>query len=331
MTENVLQPVDLDVLETHLETLMKCYRDSLRFVEVLPGFGRVRVEYPDDKSPKRKGIAQALYRVTNPGHRFVVRSLVRLFVEAHIRTRLETLVRLLRIEASASIKDSESNARAKKLKALIAPLDDLQKALFSWKQRGALFARFPLLPVLIALATPFLAGYTGINFSGAKSIGESIMTKAQSGGLTRSLAVAAILLGELYMLLAPALTSLGFRIKRAILAGGKSVWRLFDEPEHIRWVSFPTTNAYQIENKVFEVIAVPKPKEFPLDFVMGFLPFYVLIIAVLFSAGFISQLVGGERLTLVDALMVGAPWVTLLGYAYHGRKNFLSRRDQGEM
>lgn len=331
MAENILQPIDLDTLEPHLETLMKSYRDSLRFVEGLPRLGRVQVEYPDEKAIERKWIARAIYRVTNPSRRWVARPLVRLFVEAHIRTRLEVIIRLLRIEASASIKDPESNARSKKLKSVIAPLDELQKALFSWKQRGALFARIPILPVLIALATPFLARYTGINFSGARSIAESTIERAQSGGLTRSIVLAAILLGELYMIFAPSVTSLGFRIKRAILAGGATAWRLFDVPEQIRWVTFPTTNTYQIENQVFDVIAVPKPREFPLDFVMGFLPFYVLVATVLFSAAAISQVFGGERLTRFDALGIGALWVTLIGFAYHGRNNFLRRRDQGDM
>jgi hypothetical protein len=331
---NLLRPIDLDALETHLETLMRSYRDALRFVEGLPRLGRVRVEYPDEKQApgaKRHWIVRTVYRVSNPRHRWVARFLVRLFVEAHIRTRLEVIVRLLRIEASAALRDPESNARAKTLKSLIAPLDELQRALFSWKQRGALFARIPILPVLIALATPFLAQYTGINFSGARSLAESTIERARSGGLVHSIVLAAIVLGDLYVILAPSMTSLGFRIKRAILAGGTTVWRLFDAPERIRWVTFPTTNTYQRENQVFDVIGVPKPREFPLDFVMGFLPFYVLVATVLFSAAALSQVFGGERLTRFDALGIGALWVTLIGFAYHGRGNFLRRRAQGDM
>lgn len=284
---SILQPVDLDTLEPHLETLMKSYRDSLRFVEGLPRLGRVRVEYPDEKQTpgaNRHWMVRAVSRASNPRRRWVARPLVRLFVEAHIRTRLEVIIRLLRLEASAAIRDPESNPRAKRLKSLIAPLDELQKALFSWKQRGALFARIPILPVLIALATPFLAHYTGINFSGARGLAESTIERARSGGLARSIVLAAIVLGDLYVIFAPSMTSLGFRIKRAILAGGTTVWRLFDVPERITWVSFPTTNTYQVENRVFDVIGVPKPREFPLDFVMGFLPFYVLVATVLFSA-----------------------------------------------
>jgi hypothetical protein len=331
---NILHPMNLDALETQLAILMKGYRDSLRFVEGLPGLGRVPVEYPEEKQTARANrgwIVRAVSRVSNPRHRWVARPLARLFVEAHIRMRLEVIIRLLRIEASASIEDPESNARAKKLKSLIAPLDELQKALFSWKQRGALFARIPILPVLIAVATPFVARYTGIDLSGAKSIAESTIERAQSGGLTRSLVLAAILLGELYMICAPAITSLGFRVKRAILEGGTTVWRLFDVPERITWGNFPTTNIYQVENRVFDVIAVPKPREFPLDLVMSFLPFYVLVLTAVFSAAAISHVFGGEGLTRGEALGIAALWGTLVSFAYYGRNNFLRRRAQGNM
>jgi len=327
---SVFQPIDLDSLEANLETLMKCYRDALRFVERLPRLGRVRVEYLNEKrnGTPHNWITNGINRLAKPSNRWVARSLTRLFLEAHIRSKLEEIIRFLRIEGALEIKESETNKRAKRIKSLIAPLDELQKALFSWKQRGAIFARLPFLPVVIALATPFLASYTGIDFSSTKDVAKSVLARTQAGGLTRSIVLAAILLGELYMLLAPLVTSLGFRIKRAILAGGTTEWRLFDDPEYIRWLEFPTINAYQIENQVFTTIDIPKPREFPLDFVLAFLPFYIFLSTVLYSTVAINQVFGGEALTGWDALGISALWIVLIGLSFHGWKNYRRRREE---
>ena len=124
---------------------------------------------------------------------------------------------------------------------------------------------------------------------------------------------------------------LGFRIKRAIFTGGKTVNKLFEKPdetESILWVNFPDTNIYHLENQVFETIGIPKPKEFPLDFVMNFAVFYIIIIIV-----FASTVIYDSRgnLEIMDKIGIFSLSVIVISIFKYGRDNFRQRSEKGDM
>lgn len=312
-----VQTVDLDKLEMRLEKLMESYRDALKYVEHLPSIGRVGVKYHEEKqSTDQRCERGGVSRVRNPSHRWVARSLVRLFMESHIKSKLEVIIRYLRIERSVCIKEPESNNRAKKLNTYINQLDEFKKTLFNWNQPVTVVAKAPWLPAVIALATPVLVQLIGI-----------------SSGLLHTLIVLGVILLEMYMFLSPLPLRLGFRVKRAIFAEGKTLRGLFeDSAELITWVNFPRTNIYQVEDQVFEVIGVPKPKEFPLDVVMGFTPLVAFFLTALLLGEVVNQLIRGDILRLLDIFpfLIFVFSVDCIFFII-GRRNLRQRRKQGKM
>lgn len=360
-------PVDLDELETRLEKLMESYRDALKYVEHLPSIGRVSIstgevdvdriqvlqgiakksgidtshelekpgyaiEYDKEKQSadvradnvdkklfkKSKFLAsRAILKLSYPSHTWVARSLVRLFVESHIRSKLEVIIRYLRIETSACIKEPESNERAKKLKSYINQLDEFKKTLSGWNQPGKVVVEAPWLPAVIALATPALFQLIGKDTTVQLSL--------------HALAALGLLLLYMYMLLSPLPIHLGFRVKRAIFVEGKTKIRgYFRKHKLIKWVGFPKTNIYQLEDQVFEVIGVPKPREFPLDFVMAFLPFYFFLTAIVILEEAVNQLISGTlELWSIFAFVVF--WAMAGQYFRWARNEVRQRKKQKEM
>jgi hypothetical protein len=183
----------------------------------------------------------------------------------------------------------------------------------------------------ISLTNTVLAQLTGFDLSSQKSAVESTIEFIQSAGSVHTLALLGVVLLEIYWLLSPLTIQLGFRAKRAIFAEGKTVRNLFDKPELERWVDFPKTNIYHQENQVFEALGVPKPKEFPLDYVMAFLPFYAFGATVFISVQAVNTLTSGGTLALWDIIGMICLWVTLISSFVNGRRNLLARINQGNI
>jgi hypothetical protein len=329
--------IDLVELESRLEALMAGYAGALKYVEHLPRLGRVTVA-PDEAnrlaqqlshSPRK--VSRVLYRVWYPGRRWVARSFVRLFVESHIRAKLETILRYLRIELSACVKGAESNPRAKQLEFYIKQIDLHKSTLFKWRLLGALIVKAPWLPVVIAFATPLLAQATGIDLSSVDQAVQSTILALQSSESLQMLGQLGLLVLVLYAVLSPLPAQLGFVPKRAIFSGGKTVRGVYDRPEFMRWIGFPGLNLYHLETQVFETIGVPKPRELPLDFVMTLTPFYVFALTLFISAASIQSILSGIALTSNTVFWLIACWILTIGRLRDAQHNFRLRTQQGDM
>lgn len=331
----MLQTVDKDELETRLVALMKSYSDALKYTEHLPAIiGTKDIKYYAEKPHlnPNKHISRILRGreimrrgLFFPNRRFVNRSITKLFVESHIRNKLEIIIKYLRIEASMCLK--ESDEQAKKLESYIDRLENFKGTLSKWNVSNI----FVKPPWIIAFSTPVIVQLIGINISSTDSAINTIKDFFQTSESLHNLVVIGVILAYLFMFFSPMLMLLGFRIKRAIFTGGKTVNKLFEKPdetESILWVNFPDTNIYHLENQVFETIGIPKPKEFPLDFVMNFAVFYIIIIIV-----FASTVIYDSRgnLEIMDKIGIFSLSVIVISIFKYGRDNFRQRSEKGDM
>ena len=307
--------IDLEVLEPRLKELVSHYRNALRFVARLPRIGRHRTRIFRVRGEKKRkaGPLPSRNRMVRLrlhilrflsgrriGRRWVVRQFVSLFVEAHIRTRLERIIKILSIEG-ISLND-DSDEQTKKIAFYVKRLKEIRESLIDWGRLYGLLTKAPLVSMFLPLAIAIVLRLWGIDFSGTKGLLESA---AKLGAWLFLLTLLKLVAGVglyLYMFFSAAMVGFGFRCKRAIFAGGEIPKDPF-ERDHLvaeieKWDRVPETNIYQAENSLFHALRIQKPKEFPLDLVATFVPYYSLIVAVLFAVQLVLNLKHGAGLSI---------------------------------
>jgi len=319
--------LDVEELERCLAQLIAGYRDALKFVERQPfRVGWRMVSTVDQKLGERIDAGELHRRAQtakpknplsitifgrfrfsiflppflDPGKRLIITPIVRLFVETHTRARLESILRQLRIEQMTL--PGEDDPEQKQLTYMVNQINQALQFLFRWGRLGNRFATSPVLSAVLAFLTPILLAWVGVNLSSVSALGEWVAQLIQSGEGVILVSLLRTLIGLLfiaYVVFVPLAIHAGFRVKRAIFEEGVTIANLFDRSRpgiftvHV-WQGFAETNIYHLENRVFEILDVRKPVEFPLDFILTVAPYYILFLALGFTANLIISLLHGN-------------------------------------
>ena len=292
VADNVLlvPVIDMAQLERQLTELVDCYRTALRVVSRLPRFGRVKTTV----ITRRNQLSGPEQR--SRGRQRVARAFVQLFVESHIRARIEVIIDILSIE---TISLGEGDEKTKKFELWVKNLKELRDKLLGWGRYYGLLTRAPVISALLPFLGAVLLQLVRIDISGTTAFGSSVMKLMQSNGWSSLFAVAkltAVVLLYLYMLFAAVVVGFGFRGKRAIFNAGKTLHDLFMIPsirEDELWDGMPQKNIYSAENRVFDTLGVTKAHEFPLDLVVTIVPYFLLGFASIMVFGLVQQLRAG--------------------------------------
>ena len=319
--ETLVPAINMVQLEQRLEKLVGDYRNALRIVARLPRIGRLKTTTTPSGRVRR---------------RWVIRPFVGIFVESHIRSKLDAIAAVLSIEATELVDDS--NEDSKKLKSWIKQLRALSKMLRGWKGSFTLLTKAPLLAALLPLFGAILGQLVGIDISGAAAFGSSITKLGQSAGsdsILTFLKFLAVLLLYSYILFSAVVVGFGFRGKRAIFSGGKTEPDFFNRDmfHHDKrvdeWQQIPKTNIYHVENDLFEVLRIKKPTEFPLDIVASFTPYFVLVVAIIFAARLVITLRTGQLPSIWQFLSLLVFLFLLFNYVYSSVSYYRDRiRDK---
>lgn len=284
------KPLDINAIETALDELLERYRQAIRVAEFLPACGRVPdkehlVEITQPVGPTRSRIgrlrASRLQTRTRYADwirsRFAVRSLARMFLRSHIRSELRAIADRLEVERLASGR-MEANT-LERLDIVVRKLRDYDKRL-AHRRTGWL-----KLPGWIwAVAAPLLVTYLSTLVIPSPEA-------AVAGVLVR---LATYLLLIAILVWAPLFiwgVLGGFRWKRLILLGQTGDVNIDVATNAVlRWAPAPQANTYESENRLFETLGLPKPREFPWDLIfspttvlLGPLALAALILALAFS------------------------------------------------
>jgi hypothetical protein len=288
-------------VETSVDELLRAYRNALKCAGDMPLLGRCKVE---------------------GGHRWGSGPFTRLYLELHVRRLIDAIRACLTIERLGT-----PAAEREPLVALEAELREQVKPLLRWWRIRAVLARLP--PV--AAAVPILSAASVWPLEEDVS-GEAVVEAA--------LVLVGVALALWLVVVWPSVR-LGFRVKRAILAGGRDVrhplrkerdelsWYGFAEPHGgddidpdiltsgfwrelfrraagrtpQRRRAFPTTNAYELEDRVFALLGRRKRVEAPLDMLLGLAPYLTFAIAALATFALVDLVVSG--------FAAGSRWVLL--------------------
>lgn len=277
------EPLDVHRLRSELDDLLIVYRSALMFVERLPTVSRHPVRAPGYWSNLLRGRTDGP-RPLRQRRRLIVRPLLRVFVEAHIRRQLLHLMRVLRIE---TLGIHPSDARAKTLEEVLSSLAESEEGLFGWSRLRSAISKAPFVPAALAFAFAIYGVATGVDLTSSAAFGRTAAESARAigwGGVARGLSV--LLLGAvaLYTILVSPSAVLGFKRKRALFCGGVTpegdeilgwplLWLTGGRTE---WERFPGRSIYKAENEVFALFGVKKRHEFAVDLFLSPLPYFLL-------------------------------------------------------
>ena len=290
MKKDSAKQLDINAIETALDELLECYRQAIRAAEFLPAHGHVpdreylvEIAQPAGPTQSRIGRLRTSLLQTRTRHadwissRFAVRSLARMFLRSHIQSKLRAIADRLEVERLAS---GRMDAHAlKQLDIVIGELLDYDKRLF---HRRTGWLKLP--GWMWAIAAPLLTTYLS-----TLVIPSLEVTVAGVLGLlvTYLLLIAIMVWAPLFVWGALG----GFRWKRLILLGQTGDVNIDVATNAVlRWAPAPQANTYKSENRLFEILGLPKPSEFPWDLVLsprtvllGPLALAALILALAFS------------------------------------------------
>jgi hypothetical protein len=269
--------VDLAKVESATRELLRQYRTALQYVTDMPLLG------PSPVTGKR-------------WRRWGSRFYTRVYLETHVRKQLRAVSDCLRLELLGREEENEKQ----RIVALEDELAGNVEPLFRWRRLIGLVARLP--PVAAAL--PILSAASVWPLADDVS-GRTVVYAV--------LVLAGTALGLWILVVWPSIR-LGFRVKRAIFAGGRDYhhpflstpdwldWEGFaaptffddDEPPERQRMPFPAIHVYKAENAVFRKLGRRKPTEVPLDLLLGFTPYLWFAYSAFFTYGLIDVLVEGE-------------------------------------
>jgi hypothetical protein len=333
--------LDLGALDSYLPELIRGYRTALKSVETLPGsFATLPVlrytlqgSIPADPAELKRSISSRNKR----SRRLVSRGLVGLFVDAHVRAKLQDILRLLSIERMGVLADEEA---AKKLDFYIKEIDQVLKMLSERSRSRFWLANSPLVSSLLAFAAPILIGLVGIDISGSAALGASVSNLVQSQGVETLIHIVwfvLLVLLYLYIIFAPVAVTFGFRVKRAIFSGGFSEENVFDwrpvihDRDIAYWPGLPTLNIYHLETKLFEMFGAAKKREFPLDFVLSILPYFTWTFAIIYTVAVSSALISGKSPGFENVCALLAFWFLSVTSVIGAVRNYRMRKADGNL
>jgi hypothetical protein len=308
-----------DLLVERVGALLTGYSDALLSCERLPRLGAVDVSYvtkppdPGDQILTRTGTvtipgiralldADAGRRTRNPATATVraSRTYARLYLHDHVFGQLTVIARILRFRAMSPDASPALRELANRTAECAAALD-------GWR---SLRTRVVRLPVVVG-------GLSTINaLAIAVVVRERSWGDARATVLNTALAVA-VGFAVFAVLWLPS-AQLGFRPKRAMLASGLYV-RNFIElggdtrlkvHSTVRFTSFPLANVYELEDAVFDALAMRKRREIPVDLVVRAAVFGVGVLALLTAAGLAAT---SKLTTDWRALVVAIPVALIVG------------------
>lgn len=262
--------------------LLRAYKRALKFAADMPLLGRCKVL---------------------GGWRWGSRFFTKLYVEQHVRRELQTIRSCLTMELLGTTAAEER----KRIVALEAELAERVGPLLRWRRLAGLLTRLP--PVAAALPIVSAASVWPVDGDiSARTVIDALIVLGATG-LT------------LWLLVVWPSVRLGFRTKRAILTRGRDLRHpLLLKPGRVRWRGFPVpkvdddvryepvdilsgtfwaellrtltgrkrtkrqfprTNVYALEARVFELLGRRKPKEVPLDMLLGFTPYLLFVVSAL--------------------------------------------------
>jgi hypothetical protein len=284
------KPLDINSIENALNELLEHYRQATRATEFLPVHGHVpdseylvEIAQPAGPTKSRIGRLKTSLLQTRTRHadwiriRFAVRSLARMYLRSHIRSKLRTIADLLEVERIAS-GHMDANT-LERLDIVILRLRDYNKRL---AHRTTGWLKLP--GWIWAVAAPLLSTYLGTLVIPSFEVNVA--------GILVLLAMYWLLFTIIFwapLFIWGALG--GFRWKRLILLGQAGDVNIDIATNAVlRWAPAPQANTYESENRLFETLGLPKPSEFPWDLVLsprasllGALALAFLILAIAFS------------------------------------------------
>lgn len=233
------RPLDIGAIEAALDELLEHYRQALRTVELLPIWGHVlNREYP-----------HAYWIRSHLTIRPVV-PLVRMFLHSHIRSKLRTITDHLETERFAS-GHMDANT-LKRLGNIIRKLRAYDKCL---TQRRTLWLRS--LGWIWPVAVPVLSTY----------LTTLLIPSLRVAGVLASISTGLLYLASVAWFPLFIFVGLGgFSWKRLILQGQTGDMNIYIMTNTVlHWMSIPQANTYESENRLFRILGLPKPDEFPWD------------------------------------------------------------------
>ncbi len=281
-------------IEASVQSLLAGYRAALKFAWRFPALGRCKMGGKDLSRWHRT--------------RWVSGFFVRLYLEIHVRGKLQEIIECLSMEFLAL---TDEDPRAQELRSIKVRLEGQLGEFKSWAWAKSLLGKVPgysmALSILIATRDALLEGQR---------------IDPSPGDLFR----AGLALLGVWVLVAWPSMKLGFEPKRGILGGGDDkshkwshrtgevAWLGFprmkyqaSEPPWAAFLArmkqwsmepdpgqeidrFPCTNVYALEDAVFESLGQTKRRELPLDMLLGFWPYSFLVIVVMLCVGMISAI-----------------------------------------
>ena len=207
--------------------------------------------------------------------------------------------------------------------------------MLGWDRLYGLLTKVPLLSAGLSLIGALLIKLLGIDFSNTQALITSVSKMGGWPFVVSALKLAATLLILLYMVLGPALIALGFRYKRAIFEGGETTADPLEQNPYVTEVEkwdLPPLNVYEKENRVFEVLGVAKPREFPLDLIAAsVVPFYSLAVAVVVSIDLVQKVLRRETPSMWQWLGIVAFWFLVISLTVSGVGTYRQRRQTRQM
>lgn len=299
-------PFNIDAIESDLDKLLEDYRLALRAVELLPSYGIVPAnEFQASiaalipKSAKRRSarIKVAVLRYGNrhadlATSRFAIRSVARMFLRSHVRTKLRLFADRLEVERLAYTRLND--VQQKRLDNLIQRLRDYDYRLAPRKSNW-----LNVFGWIWGIVAPIVITYLStlvIHPSTHITPGEVLIYIA-----TYLMALAIIVQWPLFIFGVEG----GFRWKRLILLGQSGEVNM-DISAFIRWTKSPQANAYVSEYHLFQTLGISKPIEFPWDLVLS--PLTVLGIPLALAFFIIG--------IAISIPMKGLSWVELIPFAF---------------
>ena len=257
--------VRLDDVESAAAELLRRYKRALKFAADMPFLGRSLVSGAGSR------------------WRWGSRLFTRLYVETHVRKQLQAIRACLRVELLGTTAP-EDRAR---IEDLDAELGRAVEPLLRWRRLAGLVARLPT----VSAALPIVSAATVLPVGADLSVREVLVALLWLAGT-------AIVV---WIVVVWPSVRLGFRVKRAIFAGGRDMARpLLFEPASLRWegfaagkvyedtgklwvdllhevrgtkttprTAFPANDVYEAENAVFRALGRRKPAEVPVDMLLG--------------------------------------------------------------
>lgn len=319
--------IDLEAVESAVLELLRHYRIALQFASDMPLLGRSAISVLVMESAE-----EPKFNPASSWHaRWGSRPLTRVYLETHVRRQLQAIGDCLRLELIGSAPELDET---KRIAALKEELEGAAEPLFRWRRLVGLVTRLPP----IAAALPVLAAAL------ARPFAEGVSAHAVLSALLWVVATALVL----WILVVWPSLRLGFRVKRAILAGGEDLrhqwanmpgmvhWEgfrapgFFDDPSGDRRLGFPAINVYKRENDVFRALGRRKPAEVPLDLLFSLMPYLWYVGSVLYLYVLVAAVVRGWSQSASGWLVVA--FLTLVAVTgvflipVQGARNYRMRR-----